>query len=51
MKLYKFAPISARYFPTIANLNNPWIFPKDVTVVVSVAPHYDAKIVETIQAK
>lgn len=51
MKLYKFAPISARCFPTIADLNNPWIFPKDVAVVVSVTPHYDAKIAEAIKAK
>lgn len=51
MKIYKFAPISARCFPTMADLNNPWIFPKDVAVVVSVTPHYDANIVEAIQDK
>lgn len=35
----------------MADLNNPWIFPKDVAVVVSVTPHYDANIVEAIQDK
>ena len=51
MRTYKFAKITARNFPTIADLNNPWIFQADVAVVVSVTPHYDKRIVEAIQAK
>lgn len=51
MKIYKFAKISARCFPTIADLNNPWIFPADVAVVISVTPHYESKVVEAMQAK
>ncbi|MBQ2036582.1 MAG: dual specificity protein phosphatase family protein [Alistipes sp.] len=51
MKIYKFAKISARCFPTIADLNNPWIFPADVAVVISVTPHYEAKIVDDLKVK
>lgn len=51
MRTYKFAKIAARCFPTIADLNNPWIFQADVAVVVSVTPHYEARIVEALRAK
>lgn len=51
MRIYKFAKISARCFPTIADLNNPWIFPADVAVVISVTPHYESKVVEAMQEK
>ena len=51
MKIYKFAKVSARCFPTIADLNNPWIFPTDVAVVVSVTPYYEAKIVDALKVK
>ena len=51
MRTYKFAKITARNFPTIADLNNPWIFQADVAVVVSVTPHYDKRIVEAMQVK
>lgn len=51
MKLYKFAPISARCFPTIADLNNPWIFPKDVAVVISVSQYYDVRIADEIEKR
>lgn len=51
MRTYKFAKISAQCFPTIADLNNPWIFQADVAVVVSVTPNYDKCVVEAIQAK
>ena len=46
MKLYQFAKISARCFPTIADLNNPWIFPKDVVVVVNVSQNYNKAIAD-----
>ena len=51
MKIYKFANISARSFPTIADLNNPWIFQDDVAAVISVTPRFDANIVKQIQTK
>ena len=51
MWIYKFAPISARCFPTVADLNNPWIFPKDVAVVVSVTHNYDAGIKDEIESR
>lgn len=51
MKTYKFAKIAARNFPTIADLNNPWIFQEDVVGVMSVTPRYDAQIVEVMQTK
>ena len=44
MKLYKFAKISARCFPNMTDLNNPWIFPKDVAVVVNVSQRFDEHI-------
>lgn len=44
MRFYKFAKIAARNFPTVADLNNPWIFSEDVAVVIE-AFHY-AKFAE-----
>ena len=49
MRYYKFAPISARCFPTIADLNNPWIFPPDVEVVVNVSQKIDKQIAREIE--
>lgn len=51
MKIYNFAPISARNFPTIADLNNPWIYPKDVAVVISVSQNYDTRIAAEIMER
>lgn len=51
MKIYKFAPISARNFPTIADLNNPWIYPNDVAIVISVSQYYDTRIAAEIRAR
>lgn len=44
MRFYKFAPIAARCFPTIADIYNPWIFPPDVSVVINVSQRYDESI-------
>lgn len=51
MKIYQFAKISARCFPTIADLNNPWIFPKDVAVVVNVSQRYDEAIANKLMSR
>ena len=51
MKIYQFAKISARCFPTIADLNNPWIFPKDVACVVNVSQNYDERIADEIKSR
>ena len=51
MKIYQFSKISARCFPTIADLNNPWIFPRDVACVVNVSQNYDQRIAAEIQSR
>ena len=48
MKLYQFSKISARCFPNMTDLNNPWIFPKDVAVVVNVSQRFDAAIADEL---
>ena len=49
MRTYPFAKISARNFPTSADLRNPWIFSKDVAVVICVSQRYDEVLVETLK--
>jgi hypothetical protein len=51
MRFYKFAKIAARNFPTVADLNNPWIFSEDVAVVINVSQLQKPEIVEMIKAK
>ena len=51
VKIYQFSKISARCFPTNADLNNPWIFPKDVACVVNVSQKYDQQIADEIQSR
>ena len=51
MRFYKFAKIAARNFPTVADLNNPWIFSEDVAVVINVSQFQKPEIVEMIKAK
>ena len=51
MKIYQFAKISARCFPTIADLNNPWIFPRDVACVVNVSQNYDEQIAVELKSR
>ena len=41
MRIYPFAKIAARNFPTEDDLRNPWIFPSDVEVVICVSQRYD----------
>ena len=51
MRTYPFAKISARNFPTFADLRNPWIFSKDVAVVVCVSQYYDEILVEIMESR
>ena len=51
MRIYPFAKISARNFPTSADLRNPWIFSKDVAVVICVSQRYDEVLVETLKQR
>ena len=49
MRIYPFAKISARNFPTPADLRNPWIFSKDVAVVICVSQKYDEVLAEILK--
>ena len=51
MRFYPFAKIAARCFPTMADLNNPWIFSKDVALVINVSKYFDPKIAKAIEDK
>ena len=51
MHTYPFAKISARNFPTPADLRNPWIFPKDVAVVVCVSQYFDEALAEIMKSR
>ena len=51
MRFYPFAKIAARCFPTVADLNNPWIFPNDVALAINVSKHFDPKIAKAIEDK
>lgn len=51
MKIYQFSKISARCFPTIADLNNPWIYPKDVAAIVNVSQNFDEHIAKEIERR
>lgn len=51
MKIYKFSKISARSFPTIADLNNPWIFQKEVGLVVNVSQRVNNNIENILKAR
>lgn len=51
MKIYQFSKIAARSFPTIADLNNPWIFQSDVALVVNVSQNYSAIVADIIESK
>lgn len=48
MRTYPFAKISARNFPTSADLRNPWIFSKDVAVVICVSQYYDEELAKIL---
>ena len=51
MRSYKFTKIAARCFPTIADLNNPWIFQDDVALVINVSQRTDSEIESAIKAR
>lgn len=51
MRSYPFAKISARNFPTPADIRNPWIFPKDVAVVLCVSQYYDESLVNVFKQR
>lgn len=51
MRTYKFAKISARNFPTLADIRNPWIFPKDVAVIICVSQYYDESLVNVFKQR
>ena len=46
MKTYSFAKIVVRGFPTMAELNNPYIYTPDVKVVLNVSEHEYPKEIE-----
>ena len=51
MRTYPFAKIAARNFPTEADLNNPWIFPRDVQVVICVSQRYDMLLADVLSLR
>ena len=51
MKIYKFSKISARCFPTIADINNPWIFQEDIGLVINVSQHTNDDIANILKLK
>ncbi len=48
MKSYSFTRLSVTGFPTINDLNNKWIFPLDVKVIINVSGHDYPKAVAAI---
>jgi len=50
MKSYPFAKLSVTGFPTVANLDNRWIFPSDVRVVINVSGHEYPKEIASVLA-
>lgn len=51
MKNYSFSILAVRPFPTIADLNNPWIF-GCIHVIINVSDHeYPKDILKAIEAK
>ena len=51
MRTYPFAKISARNFPTSADIRNPWIFPNDVAVVICVSQYYDEALADVFKQR
>ena len=51
MRTYPFAKISARNFPTPADIRNPWIFPNDVAVVICVSQYYDEALADVFKQR
>jgi protein-tyrosine phosphatase len=51
MRTYPFAKISARNFPTPADIRNPWIFPNDVAVVICVSQYYDETLADVFKQR
>ena len=51
MKNYSFSNLTVRPFPTISDLNNPWIF-GGVQVLINVSGHeYPKDVIKAIEAK
>ncbi|MCH5238029.1 MAG: dual specificity protein phosphatase family protein [Muribaculaceae bacterium] len=48
MKVYQFAPIKTRSFPTIQELNNPYIF-KGTKCVINVSERENAELIKLYQ--
>ena len=51
MKSYPFAKLIVTGFPTMADLNNKWIFPLDVKVIINVSGHEYPKDVAAILSR
>lgn len=51
MKSYPFANLIVTGFPTMADLNNKWIFPLDVKVIINVSGHEYSKDVAAILSR
>ena len=50
MDKYKFAEISTRPFPSILDVENPWIFGK-TGVVINVSEHEDQRVINIYKKK
>lgn len=51
MKVYLGGTLIARHFPTVAEIDNKWIFSEDVSMVINVSQHFDQDIAAAIRAK
>jgi len=52
MKSYSFSKLVVRSFPTVCDINNPYIFTSDVRVIVNVSEHpYTSEIASLLEAR
>lgn len=51
MTKYDFAPIVVRPFPTMAEVRNPWVFPRKVRHIINVAQKEEPEIKDAILAR
>lgn len=51
MRVYLGGKITARAFPTAADICNKWIFSEDVSLTINVSQRFDQNIAKAIQTK
>ena len=52
MKSYPFSKLIVTGFPNVADLNNKWIFPLDVKVIINVSGHdYPKEIASVLNSR